>query len=101
MGKLDGKVAVVTGASRGIGKGVAKVFAREGAKVVACARTVAEGAHLLPGSLETTAAEIAAAGGAFLPVQGDVSSEADCERIVRTAQEAFGPVDVLVNNAMW
>ena len=100
-GKLEGKVAIVTGASRGIGKGVAKLFAREGARVVACARTLGECEHRLPGSLETTKAEIEAEGGSFLPVLGDVSSEDDCQRIVRTAQETYGPVDILINNAMW
>ncbi|MET0985159.1 MAG: SDR family NAD(P)-dependent oxidoreductase [Steroidobacteraceae bacterium] len=101
VGKLNNKVAIVTGASRGIGKEVAKVFAREGAKVVACSRTLEEGGHLLPGSLNRTAEEIAAFGGSCLAVQGDVSSEEDCQRIVRSAQGAFGPVDILINNAMW
>lgn len=101
MGKLDGKVAIVTGASRGIGKGVARLFAEEGARVVAVARTLAEGGHLLEGSLERTIAEIRAAGGTIEAVQGDVSSEEDCGRIVEAARAAFGPVDVLVNNAMW
>ena len=100
-GKLEGKVAIVTGASRGIGKGVAKAFAREGARVVACARTQSEGGHRLPGSLQTTRKEIEAEGGSLLPVQGDVSSEEDCQRIVRTAQQTYGPVDILISNAMW
>jgi NAD(P)-dependent dehydrogenase (short-subunit alcohol dehydrogenase family) len=101
MGKLDGKVAIVTGATRGIGKGVAALFAREGAKVVVCGRTRSEGAHVLPGSLDTSVEEIRAAGGAAAGVVADVSSEEDCARIVQTARHTFGAVDVLVNNAMW
>jgi NAD(P)-dependent dehydrogenase (short-subunit alcohol dehydrogenase family) len=99
MVRLEGKVAIVTGASRGIGKQIAKLFAAEGARVACTARTVEEGAHRLEGSLATTLAEIADAGGEALAIAGDVSSFAECERIVRTAREALGPIDVLVNNA--
>jgi NAD(P)-dependent dehydrogenase (short-subunit alcohol dehydrogenase family) len=99
MGKLSGKVAIVTGASRGIGKEIAKLFAAEGARVACTARTVEEGAHRLEGSLNSTIAEIADAGGEALALAGDVSSFPECERIVRSAREAFGPIDVLVNNA--
>ena len=99
MGKLAGKVALVTGASRGIGKEIAKLFAAEGARVACTARTVEEGAHRLPGSLDATLAEIADAGGQALALAGDVSSFADCERVVASARQAFGPIDVLVNNA--
>lgn len=101
MGKLNGKVALITGASRGIGKGVAKLFAREGAKVVICARTLQEGDHLLEGSLNTTVREIEQSGGSVLAVQGDVSSEQSCIEMVDKARQRFGPIDVLVNNAMW
>jgi NAD(P)-dependent dehydrogenase (short-subunit alcohol dehydrogenase family) len=99
MGRLTGKVALVTGASRGIGKEIAKLFAAEGARVACTARTLEEGAHRLEGSLATTLAEIADAGGDALPIAGDVSSFEECERIVRTAREHYGPIDVLVNNA--
>jgi NAD(P)-dependent dehydrogenase (short-subunit alcohol dehydrogenase family) len=99
MAKLEGKVAIVTGASRGIGKEIAKLFAAEGARVACTARTLEEGAHRLEGSLNATLAEIADAGGDALAIAGDVSSFAECERIVRTAREALGPIDVLVNNA--
>ena len=98
-GRLGGKVAIVTGASRGIGKEIAKLFAAEGARVACTARTVEEGAHRLEGSLNATLAEIADAGGEALAIAGDVSSFRECERIVRSAREAFGPIDVLVNNA--
>src|SRR5687767_212179 len=63
MGKLDGKVAIVTGASRGIGADIARVFAAEGSKVICTARTLKEGTHPLEGSLEKTVADIQAAGG--------------------------------------
>lgn len=100
MGKLDGKVAVVTGASRGIGREVANVFAEEGAKVVLAARTVNEGDHpSLTGSLTTAVEQIRAAGGEAHAVAADVSKEDDCRRLIEEAKATFGPVDVLVNNA--
>jgi len=99
MGKLDGKVAIVTGASRGIGMVIAKVFADEGAKVVCAARTLDEGTHFLEGSLSTTVSEIKKAGGAALAVQANVTDEESCANLVETAKKEFGLVDVLVNNA--
>ena len=100
MGKLDGKVAIVTGASRGIGKEIATLFASEGAKVVAAARTLKEGEHrMLEGSLETTVAEIEQAGGEATAIVANVSEEDDCMRLVEQAKAAYGPPDVLVNNA--
>jgi citronellol/citronellal dehydrogenase len=100
MAKLTGKVAIVTGASRGIGKAIAELFASEGAKVVCSARTLKEGEHpLLEGSLETTVAGIKKAGGAAEAVTCDVASEADCEKLVAETHKLYGPVDVLVNNA--
>src|ERR1700741_3318125 len=99
MKKLEGKVALVTGASRGIGKEIAKLFAQEGARVACTARTIDEGDHPLEGSLATTIAEIQKAGGHAIPIAGDVSSFEECERIVREARMALGPIDVLVNNA--
>jgi NAD(P)-dependent dehydrogenase (short-subunit alcohol dehydrogenase family) len=100
MGKLDGKVAVVTGASRGIGQAIAELFASEGAKVVCAARTVAEGDHrMLEGSLNRTVQNIKDAGGEAAMVQANVSEEDECVRLIDAAKEAFGPVDVLVNNA--
>jgi citronellol/citronellal dehydrogenase len=100
MAKLTGKVAIVTGASRGIGKAIAELFASEGAKVVCSARTLREGEHkLLEGSLETTVAAIKKAGGTAEAVICDVSSEADCEKLIAETHKLFGPVDVLINNA--
>ena len=100
MGKLDGKVAVVTGASRGIGQAVAELFASEGARVICAARTVAEGDHrMLEGSLNRTVQNIVDAGGEAAMVQANVSEEDDCMRLIDQAKAIFGPVDVLVNNA--
>jgi citronellol/citronellal dehydrogenase len=99
VGKLKGKVAIVTGASRGIGKAISTLFASEGASVVCAARTLNEGEHILEGSLSATIKEICNAGGKALAVQSDVSSEESCNHLVETARQQFGPVDILVNNA--
>ena len=98
-GKLEGKVAIVTGASRGIGEAIARLFAHEGASVVCGARTLSEGQHFLPGTLEHTVKDIVDGGGKAVAVQVDLAREEDCERIVAEARKAFGRVDVLVNNA--
>jgi citronellol/citronellal dehydrogenase len=99
MGRLDGKVVIVTGASRGIGAEIAKLFAGEGGRVLCAARTLREGDNPLQGSLETTVAEIRAAGGEATPVAVNISEAAECEKLVQTARQTYGPVDVLVNNA--
>jgi len=100
MGKLSGKVAIVTGASRGIGQAIAELLAAEGARVVCAARTLNEGDHrMLEGSLARTVEGIRRAGGEATPVIADVSLEADCLALVAEARRAYGPVDVLVNNA--
>jgi citronellol/citronellal dehydrogenase len=99
MGMLDGKVAVVTGASRGIGKAIAELFAEEGAKVVCVARTLHEGDHMLEGSLETTVKEIKGKGGEATAVAADISGEEGCDAVIKGAHDACGPVDILVNNA--
>ncbi|MQA95224.1 MAG: SDR family NAD(P)-dependent oxidoreductase [Streptosporangiales bacterium] len=99
MGLLDGKVAIVTGASRGIGPAIAVRFAEEGAKVVVAARTVdAEGSRL-PGTIGETVDRIKAAGGEAVAQRADLAKAADREALVARAHEAFGQVDVLVNNA--
>ncbi len=99
MGKLDGKVVIVTGASRGIGESIAKMFAAEGGKVVCAARTLREGDHQLAGSLETTVAAIRDAGGEATAVASNISEPEQCEALVEAARQTYGPVDVLVNNA--
>lgn len=99
MGKLNGKVAIITGASRGIGKAAAEIFAKEGAKVVCAARTLHEGDHMLEGSLQTTVDAIKKAGGTAAAITVDVSSEESCANLVAQTKKLFGPVDVLVNNA--
>ncbi|MFN8556378.1 MAG: SDR family NAD(P)-dependent oxidoreductase [Dehalococcoidia bacterium] len=100
MGKLDGKVTIVTGASRGIGAEIAELFAAEGAKVVCAARTLREGDHrLLEGSLESTVQRIRDRGGEATPVTANVSEVEECETLVQAARDAYGPIDILVNNA--
>ncbi len=90
--KLNGKVAVVTGASKGIGADIAKSFAAEGASVVVNYAFSKEGA-------DKVVAAIAAKGGKAIAVQGDVSKQADIARLFAETKRAFGKVDVLVNNA--
>ena len=100
MGKLTGKVAIVTGASRGIGQQIAELFASEGAKVVCAARTLNEGEHrMLEGSLSRTVDLIRQKGGEATAVTADISSEAECIALVQAARQAYGSIDVLVNNA--
>lgn len=97
---LKNKVAIVTGASRGIGAAIAERFAAEGAKVVITARTLqADGK--LPGSLLETAERIRARGGQCHCVQADLSDPVDRARIVPETIAHFGGVDILVNNAAW
>ncbi|MEJ1977019.1 MAG: glucose 1-dehydrogenase [Acetobacteraceae bacterium] len=92
MSKLAGKVAVVTGASKGIGAAIAKGLAAEGAKVVVNYASSREGA-------DRVVAEIASKGGKAIAVQGDVSKAADVLRLFAETKQAFGTLDVLVNNA--
>lgn len=92
MNKLTGKVAVVTGASKGIGAGVAKGLAAEGAAVVVNYASSKEGA-------DKVVAEIAAKGGRAVAVQADVSKADEVRRLFADTQKEFGRVDVLVNNA--
>ena len=91
-GKINGKVAVVTGASKGIGAGIAKHFAAEGAAVIvnyASSKTDAD----------KVVDEITKRGGKAVAVQGDVAKKADVEKLFAAAEKAFGKIDILVNNA--
>jgi NAD(P)-dependent dehydrogenase (short-subunit alcohol dehydrogenase family) len=99
MGRLDGKVVVVTGASRGIGAEIASLLAAEGGRVVCAARTLREGDHPLAGSLETTVETIRARGGEAHAATANIAEPAECGRLLETARKVYGPIDVLVNNA--
>ncbi len=99
MGKLDGKTTIVTGASRGIGQAIAELFAAEGAKIICAARTLSEGDHPLEGSLTRTVQNIKDAGGEAIAVAANISHEEECLSLVEQARTAYGPIDILVNNA--
>jgi NAD(P)-dependent dehydrogenase (short-subunit alcohol dehydrogenase family) len=92
-------VAIITGASRGIGEAIAKRFASDGAAVAVTARTVDEGDHPFAGSITRTVQSIVDAGGTALPVPADLSRAEDRARLLDTVGTELGPVDVLVNNA--
>ncbi len=97
--RLTGKIAIVTGASRGLGEFAARKLAAEGAAVVVAARTEQVKDERLPGSIHETAAAIVAAGGEALAVRCNVADAVDCDAMVREALRAFGRVDILINNA--
>jgi 3-oxoacyl-[acyl-carrier protein] reductase len=92
MSDLKGKVAIVTGASKGIGAGIARSLGKAGASVVVNYAASRDGA-------DKVVTEIQAAGGKAIAVQGDVANAADVKRIFAVSKETFGPVDILVNNA--
>ena len=94
---MNGMVAVVTGASRGLGRAIAKEYAREGASVVICARS--QSPTGLAGTLEETANDITNAGGDVLAVDCDVTEESQVDEMVRRAMDRYGKIDVLFNNA--
>lgn len=96
-GALDGKVAFVAGASRGIGATIAAALAREGAAVAVAARSDHEGK--VPGTIHTVAERITSAGGRALPVRCDVTSESSVEAAVAQTVSEFGGIDILIANA--
>ena len=98
-GVLAGKVAVVTGASRGIGEAIAIRYAMEGAKVIVSARTVEEGDHMLEGSINSVVKRIRDAGGEATAVRCDLAHPEDREALIKATNDAYGDVDILVNNA--
>ncbi|MFI5400893.1 MAG: SDR family NAD(P)-dependent oxidoreductase [SAR324 cluster bacterium] len=91
MGQLDGRVALITGASKGIGRVMSQLFAKEGAAVVCAARS--------GGLVQETAALIEKAGGRAVAVTGDAAIEGDTQRMVDAGVRAFGKLDTLINNA--
>ena len=97
--RLEGRVAIVTGASRGIGESVARLFAREGAAVAVVARTEQVFDERLPGTIHDTVAAIEADGGRAVAIRADLAKDDDVDRVVDEARAAFGPIDLLVNNA--
>ena len=99
--RLKDKVALITGASRGIGKQIALALAGEGANVVVGARTMEPGESIYPGTILETAAQVRALGVQALPVKCDLALRAEVEKICRAAIEEFGRVDILINNAAY
>lgn len=98
MGELEGRIALVTGASRGIGAAIAKRFGAEGAKVAITARTLDQHDHL-EGSLLETAKAIEASGGTAVPIAADLADPAGLDAIVKKTESELGPIEILVNNA--
>ncbi len=94
MNKLENKVAVVTGAAKGIGAGIAKAFAKEGAKVVVHYASSKDEADKVVRFITDN-------GGKAISVQGDISNEADVIRLFEETKKAFGTLDILVNNAVY
>lgn len=98
-GKLKAKVAIVTGASRGIGEAIALRYAQEGARVVVSARTIDDGDHVLAGGINNVVQRINDAGGQAIGVRSDLAIKEHRKQLVDETMEVFGAVDILVNNA--
>ncbi|HEY5071840.1 MAG TPA: SDR family NAD(P)-dependent oxidoreductase [Caulobacteraceae bacterium] len=98
-GPLAGRVALVTGASRGIGEAIAARLAMEGARVAVSARTLEAGESRLAGALSETVERIRRAGGEATAIRADLAQGPERERLVEAVNDAYGPVDILINNA--
>jgi len=98
VGRLSGRIACVTGASRGVGRGIAVALGAEGATVYVTGRTLTEGAAALPGTITSTAEAVTKAGGRGVAMQCDHSVDADVRRLFERIEAESGRLDVLVNN---
>ncbi len=99
VGRLQGRVAIVTGASRGIGAGLAETLAREGAAVAVAARSEQSWNERLPGTIGETVSRIERSGGRAIAVRADMTVDEDLVNLVEAAASRLGPVDILINNA--
>lgn len=99
MTRLSGRAAIVTGASRGLGRAIALALAAEGAAVAVVGRTEQVWDDRLPGTIAETVDDIRAAGGHAAAVRADLTDREDVTRLVDEAREALGPITILVNNA--
>ena len=98
-GRLDGRAAIVTGASRGLGRAIALALAAEGAAVAVLGRTEKVWDERLPGTIGDTVAEIETAGGRALGIRADLLDRDDIARLVAESRDALGPITILINNA--
>jgi 7-alpha-hydroxysteroid dehydrogenase len=98
-GRLEGRAAIVTGASRGLGRAIALALASEGAAVAVIGRSESVWDERLPGTIGETVADIEAAGGRAVAIRADLLERDDISRLVSQSRDALGPITILVNNA--